>query len=134
MIFMFFFEIRFISSNKMNKECSEGYYCSDLDCHDPNHVCDKHKTNLRECDQPSLGAVEGNCIYCCFEGGHFDFQYDRDEPNDWGMADIALEIIQLGFSDQRRGFTPTFSTERLKRGVKEVINLYNQGVAMAKQQ
>jgi hypothetical protein len=114
-------------------ECEEGYYCSDPDCENTDHICKVHKTHLRECDESNLGAIEGNCIYCCFEKQlHFDFQYDRDERNDWSMAEIGSQITQLGFKDHLRGFKPIFSTKTPKYNLQKVIDLYNQGVALAK--
>jgi hypothetical protein len=112
------------------RKCNDGYSCTDTDCNASNHFCKKHVIDLRESETPSPGAIEGNCIYCCFEGRRFNFQWDREE-NDWSIADIALAIIQLGFADQRCGFTPVFSTKP-KRSVVKIIEYYNQGVEMAK--
>lgn len=110
-------------------KCNDGYSCTDTDCNASDHFCDKHKADLRE-DSVSPGVIEGNCIYCCLEGRRFKFQWDREE-NDWTIADIALEIVQLGFVDQRRGFTPVFPTKP-RRSALKVIEYYNKGVAMAK--
>jgi hypothetical protein len=56
--------------------------------------------DLRESETPFPGAIEGNCIYCCFEGRCFDFQWNREE-NDWPILrlrsfNLALLISAVG--------------------------------------
>jgi len=87
----------------MTDTCEEGYFCDDGDCECEEHFCKKHEVDLRECEEhDGTGAVEGNCLYCLFEGSRFDFQSCSLDDHQ-RLLDIAQHVTNVGVFDYKDG-------------------------------